>query len=79
MEAGSVKASFFDANKKAVKLASVEYANGTSKAGVASLTLKDGDKLTDVIRMAAVDESVKYLKIEAAGTGMNQYRIGMLA
>ena len=75
MEAGSVKASFYDANKKAVKLASVEYANRTSKAGVASLTLKDGDKLTDVIRMAAVDESVKYLKIEAAGTGMNKYSL----
>ncbi len=79
MEAGSVKASFFDANQKAVKVASVEYSNGTSKSGVSSLTLKDGDKLTDAIRMAAVDESVKYLKIEAAGTGMSQYRIGMLA
>ena len=75
MEAGAVKASFYDANRKAVKLPSVTYADGTSKSGVASVTLKDGDKLTDTIRMAAVDESVKYLKLEAAGSGVNTYRL----
>ena len=43
------------------------------------MTLKDGDKLTDMIRLAAVDESVKYLKIEAAGSTMAKYNFGMLA
>ena len=33
----------------------------------------EGDNLTDAIRMAAVD--AKYLKIEAAGTGMNKYSL----
>jgi hypothetical protein len=77
METGSVKASFFDASKKAVKVP-VTYANDTTKSA-ASLTLKDGDKLTDMIRLAAVDESVKYLKIEAAGSAMAKYNFGMLA
>ncbi len=77
METGSVKASFFDASKKAVKVP-VTYANDTTKSA-ASLTLKDGDKLTDMIRLAAVDESVKYLKIEAAGSAMVKYNFGMLA
>lgn len=79
MEAGSVKASFFDANKKAVKLDTVTYANNTSKKGVSSLTLKDGDKATDSIQIAALDDSVKYLKIEAAGNGLNSYSIATLA
>ena len=79
MEAGSVKASFYDENKKAVKLAAVTFANNTSKKGVSSLTLKDGDKVNDSIQIAALDESVKYLKIEAAGTGLNSYSIATLA
>ena len=79
MEAGSVKASFYDENKKAVKLATVTFANETSKKGVASLTLKDGDKVNDSIQIGALDESVKYLKIEAVGTGLNSYSIATLA
>jgi VCBS repeat-containing protein len=75
MKGGSVKASFCDENGKAVKLPSVTYADGSAKSGVASLTLKDGDRLTDTIRMAAVDGAVKFLKIEAAGTGMNKYSL----
>ena len=79
MEAGSVKASFYDANHKAVKLSSVAYANGSTKSKISTLTLKDGDRLTDAVQMAALDDSIKFLKIEAAGTGLNSYRSATLA
>ena len=75
MEAGAVKASFYDANRKAVKLASVTYANGTQKANIASLTLKDGDKVTDTIQIGALDDNIRYLKLEAASTGVVTYHI----
>ena len=75
MEAGSVKASFYDANRKAVKVASVTYANGTQKAKLASITLKDGDKATDSIQIGALDDNIRYLKLEAASTGMVTYHI----
>ncbi|MBQ7179097.1 MAG: hypothetical protein IJS08_16905, partial [Victivallales bacterium] len=75
MEAGSVKASFYDANRNAVKVASVTYANGTSKANQASLTLKDGDKTTDSIQIGALDDNIRYIKLEAASTGMVTYHI----
>ena len=56
----------------------VTYANDTTKSA-ASLTLKDGDSAVDSIRIAALDEAVRYLKLEAVGTGMNAYRIATLA
>jgi hypothetical protein len=79
MEAGSVKASFYDENHHAVKLASVACANDTVRTNVSLLTLKDGDNVADSIRIAALDEAVRYLKLEAIGTGMNAYRIATLA
>ena len=79
MDEGSVKVSFLDANRKAVKLPSLAYADGSTRKGVSSLTLKDGDKLTDTISMAAIVESVKFLKIESVGRSLNSYSIGKLA
>ncbi len=79
MEAGKVKASFYNAEHKAVKLPTILCADGKVKSNVSSLSLLDGNATTDTIQIAAFDESVKYLKIKAEASGMNSYRIGMLA
>ena len=79
VESGSLKLGFYDDMGKSVKASSVAFADDSTKSKVASLTLKDGDKLTDSISIAALDDSIRYLKVEAAGNGMNSYHIGLLA
>ena len=79
MEAGKANVSFYNEKRRAVRISAVTLADGSVKADVASLTLKDGNRLMDAIQVAALDETVKYLKIEGAGNGLNAYRLGMLA
>ena len=79
MTAGKTKVSFFDKNKQAVKVASVKMANGSIKANAASLTLAAGNAATDHFTVAAIDDAVKYLKIEASGKTLNSYSITKIA
>jgi len=77
MTAGKAKVSFYDANRQAVKVA-LDLANGKSKFA-ASLTLASGNVATNRVTIIAVNEFVKYLKIEAAGKKLNSYTVGMIA
>ena len=79
MAAGKAKVSFFDKNRNAVKIAAVTMANGTGKANVASLTLAAGNAATDHFNLTAIDDAVKYLKIEASGKTINSYTITKIA
>ena len=77
MTAGKTKVSFFDAQHNAVK-AALKLANGADKTA-ASLTLAAGDAATDHFTISAIDDAVKYLKIEAAGKTLNGYTITKIA
>ena len=77
MTAGKTKVSFFDAQHNAVKT-TVKLANGADKTA-ASLTLAAGNAATDHFNLAAIDNAVKYLKIEAAGKTLNGYTITKIA
>ena len=77
MTAGKTKVSFFDAQHNAVKT-TVKLANGAEKTA-ASLTLAAGNAATDNFTIAAIDDAVKYLKIEAAGKTLNGYTITKIA
>ena len=79
MTAGKTKVSFFDKDRKAVKVAEVKMANGSIKANAASLTLAAGNAATDHFTIAAIDAAVKYLKIEASGKTLNGYSITQIA
>ena len=79
MTAGKTKVSFFDKDRNAVKIAAVTMANGTGKANVASLTLAAGNAATDHFTITAIDDAVKYLKIEASGKTINSYTITKIA
>ena len=79
MTAGKTKVSFFDANRQAVKVASVTMADGSLRVNAASLTLAANDVATDQFTIAAIDDAVKYMKIEAAGKTLNSYSIGKIA
>ena len=72
---GKVKVSFYGENRKAVKVAEVTMADGTVKKNVSSLTLVADNKTTDNFDIAALDDAVKYLKIEALTTGMDSYKL----
>ena len=75
MTAGKTKVSFFDKDRKAVKVASVKMANGSEKKNASSLTLAAGNAATGSFTLAAIDDAVKYLKIEASGKTLNGYTI----
>ena len=77
MTAGKTKVSFFDAQHNAVKT-TVKLANGADKTA-ASLTLAAGNAVTDNFTISAIDDAVKYLKIEAAGKALNGYSITKIA
>ena len=77
MTAGKTKVSFFDAQHNAVK-AAVKLANGAEKIA-ASLTLAANNAATDHFNLAAIDDAVKYLKIEASGKTLNGYTITKIA
>ena len=79
MSAGKAKVSFYDKDKKAVKVASVKMANGSEKKNASSLTLAAGNAATGKFTIAAIDDAVKYLKIEASGKTLNGYTISKLA
>ena len=76
---GKTKVSFFDENNKAVKVANVTMADGSVKKNVSSLTLVADDATTDTITLASLDDSIRYLKIEAATNGINTYKLTTLA
>ena len=77
MTEGKTKVSFFDADRRAVK-AALKLANGAEKTA-ASLTLAANNGTTDHFTIAAIDDAVKYLKIEAAGKALNTYTITKIA
>ena len=79
MEKGKTKVSFYDENKKAVKVSAVTMADGIAKENVSSLTLTAGNGTTDNFTLAAVDEGVKYLKIETADKTLDSYKLAKLA
>ena len=75
--AGKVKVSFFDEQQKAVK-ANVTYANG-QEAQLASVTLTADNAKTDSIALGAIDDAIRYMKIEAATSKSNTYELSLLA
>ena len=79
METGAVKLSFYDENGKSARVAEIRCANGSVRKNTASITLRDGNAITDSMQIAALDDSIRYLKVEAIDSGMNSYRIGLLA
>ena len=79
MTNGKTKVSFFDKDRNKVKVAEVKMANGSVKKNVAALTLAAGNATTDHFTIAAIDDAVKYLKIEASGKTLNTYTISKLA
>ena len=74
---GKIKVSFFDDQQKAVK-ANVTYANG-QEAQLASVTLAADNAKTDSIAFSAIDDSIRYMKIEAATSKSNTYELSLLA
>ena len=76
---GKTKVSFFDADRKKVKVAEVKMANGSIRKNASSLTLAAGNGTTDHFTVAALDDAVKYLKIEASGKTLNTYTITKIA
>ena len=79
MEKGKAKVSFYDANKKAVKVAGLTMADGSVRKNVSSLTLATGNAAADNFTIAALDECVKYLKIETADKTLDSYKLAKLA
>ena len=71
--------SFYDQNKKAVKVSALTMANGSVKKKVSSLTLVAGNATTDKFTIAALDDAVKYLKIETADKTLDSYKLAKLA
>ena len=76
---GKVKVSFFNEQKKAVKVAQLTMADGSVKKNVSDLTLVADNKMTDSFDLAAIDDAVRYMKIEAATNGVNTYKLSLLA
>ena len=66
-DSGKVKISFFDANKKAAKASTVTFADGSSRSNLSTVTLVADNVTTDNISLSALDDTIKYLKIEAVG------------
>ena len=77
MTAGKTKVSFYDKDRNAVK-AALKLANGAEKIA-ASLTRAANNATTDHFTIAAIDDAVKYLKIEASGKTLNGYSINKIA
>ena len=78
MESGSVKVSFYDDKMRSVKAFTVTYQNGTLGMNVSSLTLTDGNAKTDSVMINAMSSAIHYLKIEAAGSGVNSYTLATI-
>ena len=53
--------------------------NGSVKESVSSLTLAANDGTNDRFTVAALDEAVKYLKIETADKSLDSYKLAKLA
>ena len=77
MLSGKVKVSFHGENKKEART-EVICANGEMKEPSA-MTLETGNASTGGITLAALDDSIRYLKIEAATNGINSYRLSLIA
>ena len=54
-------------------------ADGSIMENVSSLTLVTNDGTTDHIAVAALNDTVKYLKIESSASGLGGYSIGRIA
>ena len=79
MTAGKAKVSFLDANGKAVKVSGVVFADGSVKNNQSNLSLVTDNKSTDRFTLGALDDAVKYLKIEAGAAGANSYNLSLIA
>ena len=79
MTAGKAKVSFLDANGKAVKVSGVVFADGSVKNNQTNLSLVTDNKSTDRFTLGALDDAVKYLKIEAGAAGANSYNLSLIA
>ena len=79
MEKGKAKVSFYDAEQNAVEVAALTMADGSVRENVSSLTLTANDGATDNFTVAALDECVKYLKIETADKTLDSYKLAKLA
>ena len=79
MGSGKAKVSFFNADNKAVKVAEMTMADGSVKKNVSNLTLVADNKTTDSFDIAALDDSIRYLRIEAATNGINTYHLSLIA
>ena len=77
VKAGKIKVSFFNAQKKAVKTSFV-YANKKT-ANLATATLVANNAKTDHIALGAIDDAIRYMKIEAATSKLNTYELSLLA
>ena len=79
MVKGKAKVSFYDAGRNKIKVATVKMANGALKQNAAALSLAAGNMTTDQITISAIDDAVRYLKIEASGKTLNSYTITKIA
>ena len=78
MTSGKVKLSFWNAKGKNVKVSALTMADSSVKRNLTSLTLANNNAVTDRIAFA-VPAGVRYLKIEAAGGGVNAYTLAVPA
>ena len=69
---------YFDADKKAVTVAALTMADGSAMENVSTLTLTANDGTTDNFTIAALDDAVKYLKIESADKTVDNYKLAKL-
>jgi len=75
MTDGKAKVTFYDENLNKVKVGYMKMADDSIRAGVSSLTLKNGSVTTNSITLSDLDDSIKYLKVEAAAKTLCAYTI----
>ena len=75
MTDGKAKVTFYDENLNKVKVGYMKMADDSIRAGVSSLTLKNGSVTTNSITLSDLDDSIKYLKVEAAAKTLCSYTI----
>ena len=78
MTAGKTKVSFYDASYNRIRVSGITMADG-SVIDASSLTLAAGNGKTDHFSLAAIDDAVKYLKIEASDKKLDGYTITKIA
>ena len=79
MTSGTLKLTFCDKSGKAIKVASVTMADTSVKKNISTLTLTNGNAVTDSIAFMASASNLRYLKIEATAGGVNAYNLAVPA